>query len=331
MAASLQLICLGTGAGGPTAERGASAYQVRVGNRSLLLDAGEGVTRDLLRRGLDATPDAVLLSHAHVDHVAGLLGLARHGVMTGRTRALRIYALPEAMDAVSRLLSLEPDATFLQLTPVAPGIPFTIGGLRVTPFPTDHDIPSAGYRLDLAEQPGRIDMAALAATGLTPGPLVGRLKAGHAVTTPSGRVVRPEEVCGPPEPGASLCYTGDTRPSTLVAEAARGVDLLLHDATYRQAEAGISQHHGHSTAAQAGEIAARAGARSLVLTHFSRRYAPEEIAQFAEEATARFSGEITLASDGAAYDVRGVRRQVPALAPGEAPAEGPGSARARPL
>ena len=77
---------------------------------------------------------------------------------------------------------------------------------------------------------------------------------------------------GPPRPGKSVAYCLDTRPCASSIELARGVDLLIHEATYTEECAGEAQQYGHSTAAQAARTARDAGVRRLLITHFSSRY-----------------------------------------------------------
>ena len=77
---------------------------------------------------------------------------------------------------------------------------------------------------------------------------------------------------GPPRPGKTLAYCTDTRPCRASVELARGVDLLIHEATFTDDLAEEAREFGHSTARQAAEIAREAGARQLLITHFSTRY-----------------------------------------------------------
>ena len=97
-------------------------------------------------------------------------------------------------------------------------------------------------------------------------------------------------------PGLTIAYTGDTGPAPALAELGRGCDLFIVDATSRD------QHHGGTdatglnlSAAQAGQAAAAAGARRLLLTHFW----PGNDRQASRAAAAHaFGGEILLADEG---------------------------------
>jgi ribonuclease Z len=85
----------------------------------------------------------------------------------------------------------------------------------------------------------------------------------------------------------SLAYSCDTEPCEQVERLAAGADILIHEAT--------GPFEGHSSAAQAGDIARRAGVGALYLIHYpTGRYASGDLVA---EARARFSGEVHLATD----------------------------------
>jgi ribonuclease Z len=84
--------------------------------------------------------------------------------------------------------------------------------------------------------------------------------------------VTPQQVLGPPRPGRKLVISGDTVPCGTLAVAAHGADLLVHEATFAEDERDRAAETGHSTAAQAGEVAREAEVTMLALTHFSTRY-----------------------------------------------------------
>jgi ribonuclease Z len=96
--------------------------------------------------------------------------------------------------------------------------------------------------------------------------------------------------------GATVVFAADTRPCPGVIEYAHRADLLIHEAHGLEVEADAAHFLGHSTAAEAGEVARRAGVGRLVLTHFqSARFADPE--KLAAEAAETFGGPVETARD----------------------------------
>ncbi len=104
-----------------------------------------------------------------------------------------------------------------------------------------------------------------------------------AITVANGEIVLPEQVLGPARPGRSVALTGDTAPAASVVDAAAGVDLLVHEATFCADERQRARETRHSTAAEAALAAQEAGARMLALTHISSRYFGGEAADEARQ------------------------------------------------
>ena len=96
---------------------------------------------------------------------------------------------------------------------------------------------------------------------------------------------------------ASLVYGADGSPSDALVRFASDVDLLLLEATFAD-DAQTAAAHGHMTARQAGEVAAAAGARRLVLTHLLPR--EPQLREVAEQA---YDGPVELAREGLSYDL----------------------------
>jgi ribonuclease Z len=146
------------------------------------------------------------------------------------------------------------------------------GGYGVQSFPVDHRIPAYGYAIVEDARPGRFDPEAATRLGVTPGPDFGRLQAGETVDG-----VAPEQVIGEPRRGRRIVLSGDTRPCQETLEHARGADLLVHEATFTDAEHERAVQTGHATAREAAELAREAEVRLLAITHLSTRYFQREI------------------------------------------------------
>ncbi len=102
-------------------------------------------------------------------------------------------------------------------------------------------------------------------------------------------------------PGWSMAYSSDSSPCPGVEEAARGVDLFICEATL-PASYEEEASHGHMTSRQAGETAARAGAKRLVLTHIWPTFAVLDIVR---EAGETYGGEVMPAREGMTLSLGG--------------------------
>jgi ribonuclease Z len=182
------------------------------------------------------------------------------------------------------------DTLRIEGRPSGPGLVDSAPGFAITALHLDHRVETLGWRI--AEPAGRRMLPeALAAAGVH-GADIGRLQREGALHV-DGRTVHLEEVSAP-RPGQVMAFIMDTAWCDAAVELARDADLVVCEATYLSAEAALADAHRHLTAAQAAEIAARAGARRLVLTHFSERYA--DLERFAEEAGAIFP-DVVVARD----------------------------------
>jgi ribonuclease Z len=272
---SLSIRFLGTVASRPTIERGVSALAIVREGDTLLFDCGEGTQRQMMRYGISFALNDIFITHWHHDHFLGLLGLVRTLSLQGRTDPLRVWGPRGGARMLRNVDLLGPDRlTFpLEVNEVAPGESIARGDYRIVPFAVEHRGSVAlGYALVEDERRGRFNPDLARELGIPEGPLWGRLHRGDSVSLSDGTVVTAETLVGPTRAGRTIVYTGDTRPCEATIAAARGADLLIHEATFGDEEAERATETGHSTAREAAVIAARAGAKRLVLTHVSARH-----------------------------------------------------------
>jgi ribonuclease Z len=280
-AVDLDLVFLGTSGSVPTAQRAPSALLLRRGGERLLFDCGEGTQRQLLRSAI-GLPELreVFVSHFHADHYLGLPGMLKTFALRGRELPLTVYGprgLKDLFSTLRRVFGRLPYA--LELVELRPGDVLERGEYNLVTFPVAHAAESVGYSLVEHPRPGRFDVEAADALGVPSGPERGLLQAGESVQLPDGRIVTPDEVLGPPRPGRRVVLSGDTAVSPLVLEAARGAEVLIHEATFLDEERERAAETAHTTALEAAELARDAEVGLLALTHLSNRYFGPEVAR----------------------------------------------------
>jgi len=243
-----QFVLLGTG-GGPTpkALRAAPSMALMIGGQLHIIDAGNGVARQAALAGLPLKNLAhVWITHLHNDHVADtftLPWLAWSGALTtpvmvhgprGMKQMARDWLRFARVDIETRMADEgRPDLRkMISVAEVAPGVQLDSSGLKVTAARVEHPplFDSFAYRFDWA--------------------------------------------------GKSVVWSGDTRPCQALIDLARGADFLVQEVMYlpamerliaSESNAPSLRAHllaSHTLAEQAGEIAAAAGVKTLVLSHF---------------------------------------------------------------
>lgn len=276
-----ELVVLGTASMVPTRTRAHQGSLLRWDDEVVLLDPGEGTQRQLTLAGLSAGRiTRICLTHLHGDHCLGLPGVLQRMALDGAA-AVDLYYPASGREYVDRLVHATPGEHRLQVRehPVSTdGVVDTWPGLTLHARLLDHRIDTYGWRL--VEPDGRRMLPALLAERGITGPDIGRLQR-------DGRLggVRLEDV-SEVRRGQSFAFVMDTRRCRAAVDLARDVDLLVTESTYLSAEAELAERYAHLTAMDAAQLAAEAGARMLVLTHFSQRHPDESV--FAAEAREHF-------------------------------------------
>jgi ribonuclease Z len=290
-----ELVVLGTASQVPTRTRGQNGYLLRWDTEGLLFDPGEGAQRQMLLAGVSASDvTRICLTHFHGDHCLGLPGVVQRLSLDHVPHPVDAYFPGSGREYFARLrhASAFYETATLREWPIDAEGEVARGGFGTLEVRRlVHAVDAYGYRL--VEPDGRRMLPdRLRERGVT-GPAVGRLQREGAIEV-AGRTVRLEEV-SEPRRGQRFAFVMDTRLCDGVYALAEGADLLVIEATFLSADADLATTYGHLTAAQAGQVAAESGVRTLVLTHFSQRY--QDPAAFHAEAAAYFPGPIVVAED----------------------------------
>lgn len=303
----MDLQFLGTSSGVPTKARNVSATAVieASGKSWYLVDCGEGTQHQLLHTPLSMRDlRGIFITHVHGDHCYGLPGLLASAGMSGRSEPLELI-MPLALHEWLRL-SLAVSQTYLpfelHLLAVETLQDWRSAQVAVTTVELSHRVPSYGFVFTEINPEPRLDTERLQADGIPRGPLWGDLAHGRQVEH-EGRVLDTLTYLKASRAARRIVVCGDNDSPALLAEVAKGADVLVHEATFTEPVLQRSQSNfGHSTAAAVAQFAEAAGVPNLVLTHFSARYQDNpqrspSIDDVRQEALAHYSGQLTLARD----------------------------------
>jgi ribonuclease BN (tRNA processing enzyme) len=245
-----------------------SGYLIEEEGYALLLDCGNGVFSKLRRHREYVDVDAVLISHLHADHFLDLVPFSYALQYAPRQQPVAVGGWP----GTSR--------------PARPQLHAPMGSCEMFRHLVacwgDEELVQRAF--DISEYDGPDELSL--------GPVSVRFcEVPHYTRTFA------VEIAGG---SGRLTYSADCGPNEQLIRFARGSDLLLIEATLPRPErTGV---RGHLTPAEAGEHGRRAGAKRLVLTHFSDELDPEWAR---EEAAAAYGGPVELAYEGAVYTVPG--------------------------
>ncbi|MBL9101802.1 MAG: ribonuclease Z [Myxococcales bacterium] len=290
-----ELIALGTASQVPTRYRNHNGYLLRWDDEGFLFDPGEGTQRQMIYAGVTtAAITRICITHFHGDHCLGLAGISQRISLDRVPHVVHVHYPASGQVFYERLrhASIFHDVARVEGHPISrPGDLHVDPKWTLSTLPLDHGVPAWGYRLQ--ERDGRTMLPErLKAAGVA-GPMIKRLIAEGQVSV-GDRTVHLDDV-SVFKKGQSVAFVMDTRLCDNAFALARDVDMLICESTYLDEDADKAHENGHLTAAQAGRIAAEAGARKLVLTHFSQRYT--DVFPFVAEAR-RLHDDVVAANDG---------------------------------
>jgi len=288
----IDVCLLGTGGMLPLPHRALTSLYMRHQGHALLIDCGEGTQTAIRVAGRKFKPiDAILITHFHADHIAGLPGLLLTMGNDGRSAPVTIYGPEGLTRIVESLCVIAEEIPFPVKVCELSGehIQFKCIGLTVDAFALQHRVPCYGYGFTL-QRKGKFDARRAKELNI-PVSAWNRLQRGESVDG-----FAPEDVMGESRKGLKFLYATDTRPVPAIGEFGREADLMILEGIFGETKKQTrAEETCHMMMREAAEIAAAANAKELWLTHFSpATHHPEE---FADELGHVFSHTV-IGTDG---------------------------------
>jgi ribonuclease BN (tRNA processing enzyme) len=288
-----RLITLGTVAGPPPRPHRAQSSNLLIVNGTLyVIDAGDGAARRISKAGFNVRDvGTIFITHHHDDHTAGLGTLMSTAWDNQRTTPINVYGPPRTEHLVKAAV---------QYFTISAELRIADGG-RTIPIERlffGHDVgPGVVY------QDANIKVTAIENTHFAfhTGAAAGRHKSySYRFETP-GRVV---------------VFTGDTGPNEALTALARGADVLVSEANSieermrdllrsgqwqvmtaeEQERIKRQMTQGHLSTADVGEMATRAGVKTVILTHLTFK-TDDDYTAWVADVKKHFSGEVLVAKD----------------------------------
>lgn len=271
---------LGCGSALPTLHHNASSQIVEIREKLFMIDCGEGTQMQLRKSKIRFTKiSAVFISHLHGDHCFGLIGMISTFGMLGRTATLHVYAPADFGPILQQQIDffcsgLEFKVEFHPVDTSKSQVIYEDRSLTIETIPLEHRIACCGFifREKPLKPHIRRDMLDFLQIPVSQ---INNIKAGADWTTESGQVIPNSRLVIPADPARSYAYCSDTRYIPTLHQLLCGIDTIYHESTYTSDYEDRARLYYHSTSKQAASVARDAGAKQLLLGHYSARYIDE--------------------------------------------------------
>jgi len=292
---------LGNNSAVPAHNRHPTSQVLQTADHLMLIDCGEGTQMQMrLYKIRRSRIDHIFISHLHGDHYFGLIGLLNSLALNNRTDDLHIYA-PAKLQSIIKI----------QMDAASANLPYTLyfhnlekeeiifedKKLSVECFQVKHRIECWGFIFREKKNPRKINMVQVKKYKV-PNSFFENLHQGEDFVNEKNELIINKLLTIPVEPPKSYAYCADTAYFESICEKIKGVDMVYHETTYLSdlEEKAISRFH--STSKQAATVAKNAGAKKLLMGHFSSIY--DSLDKFKEEAREIFENS-EIAEEGVCY------------------------------
>lgn len=300
-----EVTILGSSSATPIFNRNPTAQVLNINERLYLIDCGEGTQQQMLRFEVKASRiDHIFISHLHGDHYLGLIGLISSMHLNGRVKPLKLYGPAPLLEIINVQFKysetvLNYTIEFVATDASAPQLLLDNQDITVETIPLDHRIPTTGFLFKQKKRLRKIIKEKAEALNI-PIESYPLLKRGEDYTAPNGKLYKNVELTTDSEQPRCYAYCSDTIYNERYFEQIQNADLLYHESTFLHNMLDRAEKTHHTTAWQAGQVAAQTGAKALLIGHFSARY--KSLIELLDEARSVFPAT-ELAIEGMTFPV----------------------------
>lgn len=286
----MKITFLGTACMQPTKERNHQGILVTHGSENMLFDCGEGIQRQMKIEGVKpAKITRLIISHWHGDHVLGIPGLVQTMGASEYEGKLHIYGPKGTKKYIEHMLEafLSSGCIDFEVHEVEKGVFLDTSEFYVESMPLEHGVACNGYRI-VEKDKRRINLQFVKKLGIPDGPILGKLQSGKNSEW-AGKEVKADDATYI-VPGKKVAIVLDTMVCENAVILAKDTDILICESVYMAKHKDKAEEYNHLTVQDAAMIATQAGAKKLILTHFSQRY--KDVSEIQQEAESFFSDVI---------------------------------------
>ncbi|MAG45225.1 MAG: hypothetical protein CMH63_00425 [Nanoarchaeota archaeon] len=268
----INITFLGTSSMIPTVDRNHSSLLLTYKNEGILVDCGEGTQRQLRIAGVrPGKITKLLITHWHGDHVLGIPGLIQNLAAHNYTKTLEIYGPKGSKKYLKHMMSgiIQKERTNYTIKEISKGIFYKNKDFSLEATPVEHGTPCLAFSFKENDK-RKINLKYLKKYNLKQHPILGKLQQGKSITYKGKKILASKAT--DLIPGKKITIIMDTAPTKSALILAKNSDLLITESTWSEELSSLVKKRKHLTSTLAAEMAKKAKAKRLILTHFSQRY-----------------------------------------------------------
>ena len=216
----------------------------------------------------------VFVTHLHIDHCLGLIGLFQTMSLLRRTKKIDIYGEPRLREFINenfRIIDIALSFEIVVHVIDKEGVIATEDDYQISCCKADHSVPAFSYCIQEHPRLGIFNIKKAIELSIPKGNLYRRLQNGEDVVV-HGKLIKSTQIVGLKRKGRKIGISGDTRPSSKLRNFFDSCDILIFESTYIHEYQSKAIETFHSTSAEAALLAKESNCNKLILTHFSSRY-----------------------------------------------------------